>query len=82
MSEYPYQLKFVICDELDLQEMDELLDELSSDIPPENVLLMPEGVDHNTLEMRSGLISEACKLHGYRYCPRLHVDLYQNRRGH
>jgi len=26
-------------------------------------------------------IVEACKRHGYRYTPRLHIDLYGNRRG-
>ena len=48
---------------------------------PADVLLMPEGIDADTLSQRSGWISDICKTHGYRFCPRLHVLLYGNKRG-
>ena len=46
-----------------------------------DVLLMPEGIDAATLQARAGWIADVCKRTGYRYCPRLHVELYGNTRG-
>ena len=42
---------------------------------------MPQGVTHEELRERGVWVAELCKRHGYRYCPRLHVELYGNRRG-
>ena len=42
---------------------------------------MPEGTTVEVLRERSGWLAEICKLRGYRYAPRLHVELYGNRRG-
>ncbi len=42
---------------------------------------MPEGVDRETLRERGEWIVEICKQHGYRFSPRLHVDLWGARRG-
>jgi 7-carboxy-7-deazaguanine synthase len=75
-----FQLKFVISDEADVSEMDLLLRKLRR-WQPSDVLLMPEGTDVETLERRAEWLSEVCKKSGYRYCPRLHVSLYGNRRG-
>lgn len=75
-----FQLKFVVATETDLTEIDALLSQLKS-WKPSDVLLMPEGIDHATLASRAGWISDVCKRTGFRYCPRLHVELYGNRRG-
>ena len=75
-----FQLKFVVDDEGDLLEIDELLARLTG-WKPSDVLLMPEGIDATTLQSRAGWVSEICKQKGYRFCPRLHVLLYGNRRG-
>ena len=48
---------------------------------PSDVLLMPEGTDVETLRSRSAWIGEVCKRTGFRYCPRLHVEMYGNKRG-
>ncbi len=74
------QLKFVVSDETDVSEIDAMLDELKN-WRGEDVLLMPEGTDEATLRSRAGWVSELCKTRGFRYCPRLHVELYGNRRG-
>jgi 7-carboxy-7-deazaguanine synthase len=42
---------------------------------------MPEGTDVGTLDSRAAWVSEVCKREGYRFCPRLHVHLYGNKRG-
>ena len=75
-----FQLKFVVAGEADLQEIDALLMQLRH-WQPDDILLMPEGTDAATLASRAGWISDVCKRTGYRYCPRLHVELYGNQRG-
>ncbi len=79
MSAYDYQLKFVVSRPPDLAEIRSLVAELEA--PPEKVILMPEGVTADVLHERGVWIAEICKEHGYRFTPRLHVDLYGNRRG-
>lgn len=75
-----FQLKFVISNEADVAEMVLLLRKLSR-WHPSDVLLMAEGTDVQALESRAGWLSEVCKQTGYRYCPRLHIAMYGNRRG-
>ncbi|HTX36722.1 MAG TPA: 7-carboxy-7-deazaguanine synthase QueE [Bryobacteraceae bacterium] len=79
MGRYDYQLKFVVQTRADLEEVRVLVHELGA--PAERVILMPEGVTAEVLRERSLWIAEACKEEGYRFSPRLHVDLYGNRRG-
>ncbi|MBI5086128.1 MAG: 7-carboxy-7-deazaguanine synthase QueE [Acidobacteria bacterium] len=79
MTEHEYQLKFVVVEPADLDEILELVSQTGAS--PERVLLMPEGVDAGTLAARSGWIVDRCKQHGFRFCPRLHVMLYGSRRG-
>jgi 7-carboxy-7-deazaguanine synthase len=74
------QLKFVVAGDGDLDEIDALLARLRG-WTPSDVLLMPEGTDAAVLASRAGWIAEVCKSRGFRYCPRLHVELYGNRRG-
>ena len=75
-----FQLKFVVSGEGDLGEVEEILQHVKG-WEPADVLLMPEGTDAATLASRAGWISDVCKRTGYRYCPRLHVELYGNKRG-
>ena len=75
-----FQLKFVVSAESDLAEIQQMLGQIKG-WQPEDVLLMPEGIDQGTLDSRGGWLAELCKKTGYRFCPRLHVALYGNRRG-
>lgn len=75
-----FQLKFVVASENDLEEIEALLKQLR-DWEPADVLLMPEGTESVVLAERSGWIAELCKRTGFRYCPRLHVELFGNVRG-
>jgi 7-carboxy-7-deazaguanine synthase len=77
---YPFQLKFVFADTQDLAEIESMLDEVGP-VPPSKVLLMPEGVQAEILRQRQVSVIEVCKAKGYRYCPRLHIDLFGNKRG-
>jgi 7-carboxy-7-deazaguanine synthase len=79
MARYPYQLKFVIARPHDLEEVRFLRQSLAAD--PDRVILMPEGVEPEVLRERGLWLAEICKQEGFRFSPRLHVDLYGNRRG-
>jgi len=76
-----YQLKFVVSSEADVAEIEGMLRETECVIPPHKVLLMPEGVTVEALRARAGWLGGLCKARGYRYAPRLHIELYGNRRG-
>ena len=76
-----YQLKFVVSSEADVAELETMLRETDCVIPPSKVLLMPEGVTVEALRARAGWLGELCKVRGYRYAPRLHIELYGNTRG-
>jgi 7-carboxy-7-deazaguanine synthase len=76
-----YQLKFVVRSEADLAEIEAMLRETECAVPPDRVLLMPEGTTVEALRARAGWLAELCKARGYRYAPRLHVELYGNQRG-
>ncbi len=75
-----FQLKFVVSGERDLGEIRGLLEQLRG-WKPADVQLMPEGIDVGTLNSRMGWVSEICKETGFRFCPRLHILMYGNKRG-
>jgi len=79
MAEYPYQLKFVIAAPEDMEEVERLIIEVDAD--RSRVVLMPEGIDVETLAERGRWLVEICKERGYRFSPRLHEMLWGNRRG-
>jgi 7-carboxy-7-deazaguanine synthase len=79
MRRYDYQLKFVIQRPEDLEELRDLAAALGAD--RERIVLMPEGTDAERLRERALWLAEICKQEGFRFSPRLHVDLYGNRRG-
>jgi 7-carboxy-7-deazaguanine synthase len=80
MDQSDYQLKFVVDRVEDLNEVLAILDGLRG-ADPAKVLLMPQGVSKKELHERGHWIVDACKRHGFRFCPRLHIELYGNVRG-
>jgi 7-carboxy-7-deazaguanine synthase len=79
IGDYDYQLKFVIAAPEDLDEAKQMVAAIGADRP--RVLLMAEGVDAATLAERGRWLVEICKSEGFRYTPRLHVDLWGAVRG-
>jgi len=78
---YDYQFKFVVAQPGDLDELAGMLTSLKRDIPRDKVMLMPEGITQEVLRARAGWLSDLCKTRGYRYAPRLQIELYGNKRG-
>jgi 7-carboxy-7-deazaguanine synthase len=76
---FAYQLKFVIATPEDLDEVELICQELEAPRPV--VLLMPEGTKREIVQERGVWLAEICKQKGYRYSPRLHIDLWGDKRG-
>jgi 7-carboxy-7-deazaguanine synthase len=62
---YDHQIKWVVATLEDVLEVEEMLGIAALDTSPDRILLMPEW----------------CKSRGWRYCPRLHIELFGNTRG-
>jgi 7-carboxy-7-deazaguanine synthase len=80
-AHYDHQLKFVVAGEADLAEIESLLADLATGTAPENILLMPEGRTVEAIRALAPQLVEWCKARGWRYCPRLHIELFGNKRG-
>ena len=80
IQNYPFQLKFVVATENDLVEIKNLISCLPP-VPSDRILLMPEGIDVKTLATRTPWLVDICKREGFRFCPRLHIDLFGHKRG-
>jgi 7-carboxy-7-deazaguanine synthase len=76
---YPYQLKFVITDPSDLQQVNAIVSDIGAS--RSRVVLMPEGVDAAILAERGRWLADIAKREGFRMTPRLHIDLWGNQRG-
>ncbi len=96
IRKYPFQLKFVVSSENDLAEIKNLLSRLETFVAPprqsvrgeegtpvplDQILLMPEGIDVKTLATRSPWLVDICKREGFRFCPRLQIELFGHTRG-
>ncbi|MDA7618374.1 7-carboxy-7-deazaguanine synthase QueE [Verrucomicrobia bacterium] len=81
LQKYEYQLKFVVSHPHDMQEVEEYLQAIRTPILPHKILIMPEGKDTQELKCHTEIVVDICKKSGYRFCSRLHVDLFGNTRG-
>jgi len=74
-----YQLKPVISDKRDLEEVKYLQKVL--DIPNDKVWLMPEGLVEEQLNERRVWLMEYATENGYNFTDRLHIIAYGDKRG-
>ena len=79
IQRYPYQLKFVITEPDDLQQVNAMLQEIGAS--RDRVVLMAEGLDAGILAERGRWLAEIAKQEGFRMTPRMHIDLWGNKRG-
>ncbi|MBI2360029.1 MAG: 7-carboxy-7-deazaguanine synthase QueE [Deltaproteobacteria bacterium] len=80
MDGYDYQFKFVVERRRDFVEIEEVLSRLQG-VDRSRVLVMAQGKSRKALREKGPWIVELCKKHGFSYTPRLHIELYGNRRG-
>lgn len=81
------QYKFVYSGEDSVIEIKEILNNLSNEynIPltalNDHVMLMPEGTTNDQLEKISQECAEVCIREGWRFCDRLHIRIWGDKRG-
>lgn len=82
IASYEYQLKFVVeaGDAIEVAEIETLLETIGP-IPPDRVLLMPEGRDQATLWRKAKLLIPVVSERNWRLAPRLQIDLFGDKRG-
>lgn len=82
---YDTQLKFVVTGPDDLSEINRVVDRLrtatSATVRDTDVLLMPEGTTREELAATRRVVADLALEQGYRYTPRLHVDLWNDATG-
>jgi 7-carboxy-7-deazaguanine synthase len=76
---YNCQVKFVVDTPNDLVEIEQLAKQLN--IPPLLIILMPQGTTEEILKSKQLWLAELCKQYGYRYSPRLHINIWGDKRG-
>lgn len=75
-----FQLKFVYAQAQDIEEIEGILTRLHN-WEPEDVLLMPLGTTPEELFRNTNEALKQCIIHGWRFCDRLHISLFGNRKG-
>ena len=94
LEEYVCQLKFVVDQPQDVEEIEDLLEDLAYNpllkpkyanrvkrVEGANVMLMPQGKTADEVQGKSAWLAEVCKDKGYVFSPRLHVDIWGDQRG-
>ena len=85
VESYETQLKFVVTGPEDMAEVESLVarvrDAADAVLSDEQVLLMPEGQTREQLNETRRVVADLAVEYGYRYTPRLHVDLWNDAPG-
>ena len=79
-----HQLKFVVANKSDIQEIKDMISMLASMVGGydcENVYLMPQGITPEQLDKTYPIIIDAAKENGWNVCDRLHIRLFGQKRG-
>lgn len=79
MKRHAYQLKFVVDNPSDAEEVLGYLEKLR-DFDGQRVLLMPQGTNQTSLEKQAEWLIPWCRDHDLRYCPRAHIQWFGNKR--
>jgi 7-carboxy-7-deazaguanine synthase len=80
VTEYEYQVKFVIDTPADLDDVARYLQQISP-ITRDRVLLMPQGTDQKQLDSRAAWLRPYCESAGFMYCPRKQFEWFGPVRG-
>jgi 7-carboxy-7-deazaguanine synthase len=78
--DYRYQLKYVIDRPDDIEDVEHHVRGIGG-IAPSRVFLMPQGIDADELRQKTAWLRPAAEERGYSLSPRLHIELFGNRRG-
>lgn len=70
--------KFVVDTEKDLAEIQEFISKYK--LPKDKILLMPQGIKRSEINQKSKWLAEICKRENIRFSPRLHINIWGNKR--
>jgi 7-carboxy-7-deazaguanine synthase len=79
-AEYDYQLKFVIDRPEDCDEVEGYLAEFP-EIAEDCVMMMPQGIDEQSLAEKAVWLEPYCVRRGFQFCPRRQVEWFGATRG-
>lgn len=71
--------KFVVSEEKNFEEIKKFIKKHK--LNKNHVLLMPQGITEDELAERSQWLAEICKKENFRFTPRLHINIWGNKRG-
>jgi 7-carboxy-7-deazaguanine synthase len=80
VAEYPYQIKFVVDSPADCQAAEAWLEDFPL-VDRSRVLLMPQGMDLETLEQKAEWLRPYCDEHQLSFCARKHIEWFGCTRG-
>lgn len=80
VTEYPAQLKFVIDQPDDITELEAFI-EAPPPLPRAAVWVMPQARTQAEIDAKSSWLPQTAAAHGFRYSPRLHIEMFGNVRG-
>ncbi len=80
IGNYDYQLKFVIANERDLAQAEDLLTELGK-YDRSAVCLMPQAATKQQYLKTAPVVADMCIKTGLAFSPRLHIQLWNGKRG-
>ena len=73
------QLKFVVDSPNDYAELTDVVRQLQ--VPPDDVWVMPQGSTIDAMDEAAKWLKPWCDAAGFRYCDRMQIRWYGNRRG-
>lgn len=80
IDSHDYQIKFVVDKAEDFEEIGGILCRLAN-VDRRRVLIMAQATTRRELSAKAPWIVERCLAYDYCYTPRLHIELFGNRRG-
>lgn len=80
VSEYDYQVKFVVDQPEDCREVEAYLREFP-EIDRARAMLMPQGTDAERLAEKAAWLKPYCAEHGLGFCPRRQIEWFGGKRG-
>ncbi len=80
IRDYDYQLKFVVDQPTDLVEIEQWLARFP-EVAGENIWLMPQGVDIQTLNAKLEWLGPEAERRGWHVSKRMHIEWFGNTRG-
>jgi len=79
IDEYNYQLKFVVDSPDDLNEIKQIIEDITN-VNPQKVMLMPQAKTRDQYIAKAPMVADLCKNSGFLFGPRLQVMLWDNQK--